>query len=86
VIIGVASVIAMLAIGAGAQQRIAQQLENMGTNSLVIRPGTVTRGGVRTGAGTITSLTLGDADAIAELPDVAGGGTCCFQQYFVTNF
>jgi putative ABC transport system permease protein len=70
VIIGVASVIAMVAIGAGAQQRIAQQLENMGTNSLVIRSGTVTRGGVRTGAGTTTSLTLGDAEAIAELPDV----------------
>jgi putative ABC transport system permease protein len=70
VIIGVASVIAMVAIGAGAQQRIAQQLENMGTNSLVIRSGTVTRGGVRTGAGTTTSLTLADAEAIAELPDV----------------
>jgi putative ABC transport system permease protein len=70
VIIGVASVIAMVAIGAGAQQRIAEQLENMGTNSLVIRSGSVTRGGVRTGAGTTTSLTLADAAAIAELPDV----------------
>jgi putative ABC transport system permease protein len=70
VIIGVASVIAMVAIGAGAQQRIAEQLENMGTNSLVIRPGSVTRGGVRTGAGTTTSLTLADAEAIGELPDV----------------
>jgi putative ABC transport system permease protein len=72
VIIGVASVIAMVAIGTGAQQRIAEQLENMGTNSLVIRSGSVTRGGVRTGAGTTTSLTLGDAAAIAELPDVVG--------------
>ena len=70
VIIGVASVIAMVAIGAGAQQRIAEQLENMGTNSLVIRSGSVTRGGVRTGAGTTTSLTLADAEAIAELADV----------------
>jgi len=70
VIIGVASVIAMVAIGTGAQQRIAQQLENMGTNSLVIRAGTVTRGGVRTGAGTTTSLTLDDAMAVAELPGV----------------
>jgi putative ABC transport system permease protein len=72
VIIGVASVIAMVAIGTGAQQRISQQLESMGTNSLVIRPGTVTRGGVRTGAGTTTSLTLADANAIADLPDVVG--------------
>ncbi len=70
VIIGVASVIAMVAIGAGAQQRIARQLESMGTNSLVIRAGSATRGGVRTGAGTTTTLTLADAVAIAELPDV----------------
>jgi putative ABC transport system permease protein len=70
VIIGVASVIAMVAIGTGAQQRIAQQLESMGTNSLVIRAGTVTRGGVRTGAGTTSSLTLEDAAAVADLPEV----------------
>ena len=70
VVIGVGSVIAMLGIGSGAQQRIADQLASMGTNSLVIRPGSVTRGGVRTGAGGITSLTRADADAIAELPDV----------------
>ncbi len=71
VVIGVASVIAMVAIGTGAQQRIAQQLESMGTNSLLIRSGSVTRGGVRSGAGTTTSLTLSDAAAIAELPGVA---------------
>jgi putative ABC transport system permease protein len=70
VIIGVASVIAMVAIGTGAQQRIAEQLESMGTNSLVIRAGSVTHGGVRTGAGTTTSLTLDDAAAIADLPEV----------------
>jgi len=70
VIIGVASVIAMVAIGSGAQQRIAEQLASMGTNTLVIRPGSVTRGGVRTGAGTTTSLTRADADAIRDLPGV----------------
>jgi len=70
VIIGVASVIAMVAIGAGAQQRIAETLENLGTNTLVIRPGTVTRGGVRTGAGGQTSLTREDAVAITDLRDV----------------
>jgi len=70
VVIGVGSVIAMLGIGSGAQQRIAAQLASMGTNSLVVRPGSVTRGGVRTGAGGITTLTREDADAIAELPDV----------------
>jgi putative ABC transport system permease protein len=70
VVIGVASVIAMVAIGSGAKQRIAEQLDKMGTNSLVIRPGSVTRGGVRTGAGGKTSLTLADAEAIAELTKV----------------
>ncbi|WP_455210451.1 ABC transporter permease [Kaarinaea lacus] len=70
VIIGVASVITMVALGSGAQQRIAEQLESMGTNTLVVRPGSVTRGGVRTGMGTTTSLSRADADAIRELPGV----------------
>jgi putative ABC transport system permease protein len=70
VIIGVASVIAMVAIGAGAQKRIAEQLESMGTNTLGIRPGSVTRGGVRTGMGTVTSLVRTDADAIRDIPGV----------------
>lgn len=70
VIIGVASVIAMVSIGAGAQQRIADQLASMGTNTLVVRPGSVTHGGVRTGAGTTTSLTRADAEAIKQLPGV----------------
>jgi len=70
VIIGVGAVIAMLAVGAGAQQRIASQLENMGSNSLVVRSGSVTHGGVRTGAGTITTLIAADAEAIAQVPGV----------------
>jgi putative ABC transport system permease protein len=70
VIIGVGSVIAMVSIGAGAQQRIAAQLESMGTNSLMIHAGSVTRGGVRTGAGTITTLSYDDAVAIQDLPGV----------------
>ena len=70
VIIGVASVIAMVAIGQGAQQRIAAQLQSMGTNTLMIRSGSVTRGGVRTGAGTTESLSRADAEAIKELPGV----------------
>lgn len=70
VIIGVASVIAMVAIGSGAQKRIAAQMETMGSNNLVIRPGTTTRGGVRSGAGSITTLTRADAIAAAQLPGV----------------
>ena len=70
VIIGVAAVIAMLSIGAGAQQRIAKTMEDLGSNNLVIRPGSVSRGGVRKGAGGRTSLTRDDAKAIADLRDV----------------
>ncbi len=70
VIIGVASVITMLAVGAGAQERIARQLENLGSNNLTLRSGTVTRGGVRTGAGSNTALTAADAAAIGGLPGV----------------
>jgi len=70
VIIGVASVIAMVSIGVGAQQRIAAQLASMGTNSMVIRSGSVTRGGVRTGAGTTTKISYADAQAIRDLPGV----------------
>jgi len=70
VIIGVASVIAMVGIGAGAQQRIAAQLESMGTNTLVVMPGSSTRGGVHSGVGTVTSMTRADATAIQNLPGV----------------
>ena len=67
VIIGVGSVIAMVSIGAGAQQKIAAQLASMGTNSLVIRPGSSRRGGVRTGAGTTVALKMTDVRAIEEI-------------------
>lgn len=70
VVIGVAAVIAMVAIGAGAQQRIAEQLENMGTNNLVVRSGSMAHGGVRTGAGTSENLTREDADAIRDIPGI----------------
>lgn len=70
VVIGVASVIAMVAIGAGAQKRVAEQLESMGTNNLVVRPGTITHGGVRTGAGTSERLTRGDAEALRDISGV----------------
>ncbi len=66
VIIGVAAVIAMLAVGTGASQRIADQIQSMGSNLLIILPGSTTSGGVRMGAGTQPTLTLRDADAIKK--------------------
>ena len=66
IVIGVGAVIAMLALGAGATMQIKNVMSSMGSNLLVIRPGTVTSGGIRMGAGSIPSLTLSDATAIKE--------------------
>jgi len=71
IIIGVASVIVMVAIGEGAQLDIRQQIESMGTNVLTVRPGTMNaRGGVRISSGKRT-LTLQDVDRIRALSGVA---------------
>jgi putative ABC transport system permease protein len=72
VIIGVGAVIAMLAVGTGASQRISQQIQSIGSNLLIVLPGSTTSGGVRMGAGTQPTLTLGDAGAIKkECPAVS---------------
>ena len=73
VIIGVASVIAMIALGSGARASIDQQIQSQGTNVIFVSSGSFGRpggGAVRGGAGTVTTLTLDDAKAIAELPVV----------------
>ena len=67
IVIGVASVIAMLAIGDGAKQAVLDRISAMGTNLLLIRPGQPNRRGV---GGTVASLVPEDADMIAELPNV----------------
>ncbi|MBE0612065.1 MAG: MacB family efflux pump subunit [Burkholderiales bacterium] len=67
IVIGVASVIAMLAIGDGAKQLVLDRISAMGTNLLLIRPNQPHRGGV---GGTVASLVPEDADMIAELPNV----------------
>jgi putative ABC transport system permease protein len=72
IIIGVAAVIAMLALGTGASRKIAEQISSMGSNLLIILPGSTTAGGVRMGAGTQPTLTLADGEAIPkECPAVA---------------
>ena len=70
IIIGVASVIALVAVGNGATSGITRQLESLGTNLLTINPGSTTSGLVRGAAGSATSLTVADASAIAALPGV----------------
>jgi putative ABC transport system permease protein len=70
IIIGVASVVVMVAIGEGAQLQIRQQIESMGTNVLTVRPGNMNaRGGVRVAAGRRT-LTLQDVDRLRAIPGV----------------
>ncbi|MDQ8181277.1 ABC transporter permease [Pelagicoccus sp. SDUM812005] len=64
IIIGVAAVIVMMAMGTGAQKNIEERISSMGTNLLMIRNGTNSRGGVSRGAGSSRSLTMEDADAI----------------------
>jgi putative ABC transport system permease protein len=64
IIIGVAAVIIMVAIGTGTRLRIAEQIERLGANLLMIVPGAVTTAGARMGAGTRPTLTQDDLDAI----------------------
>lgn len=72
IIIGVGAVIAMVAIGEGAKALVRAQIASLGTNVLVILPGTVTQGGVRTGFGGVRTLSDSDAKAIMEeIPSVA---------------
>lgn len=72
IIIGVGAVITMLAVGRGASQKVSEQIASIGSNLLIILPGATTAGGVRMGAGTQPTLTLGDAEAITkECPSVS---------------
>jgi putative ABC transport system permease protein len=71
IIIGVGSVIAMVAIGEGAKALVRQQIASLGTNLLIILPGTVNVGGARTGSGGRQNLVAADAGAIMnEIPVV----------------
>jgi putative ABC transport system permease protein len=69
-IIGVAAVIAMIGIGSGAQERVREQIKSLGTNLILIFPGSTTASGVRLGSGSQQTLTEEDAAALAR--DVEG--------------
>lgn len=73
IIIGVSSVILTVGLGQGAQDEVAEQIDSLGSNLLVVAPGSSTSGGQRGGFGSATTLTLSDAVAIADpsvVPDV----------------
>jgi putative ABC transport system permease protein len=74
IIIGVASVIAMVSLGQGATKQVQDQISSMGTNLLIVQAGSQRAGGMRGGAGTSTSLTPDDMEAILrQVPSVAAG-------------
>jgi putative ABC transport system permease protein len=71
IIIGVAAVIAMVAVGGGAREQVVAQIRSLGSNLLIVMPGNVTLGGVRLGSGAAATLTDDDSAAIAkEVPAV----------------
>jgi putative ABC transport system permease protein len=71
IIIGVAAVIAMVAVGGGAREQVVAQIRSLGANLLLVTPGNITQGGVRLGAGAASTLTDDDAAAITREVPVA---------------
>ena len=64
IVIGVGAVITMVAVGAGAQQRVSEQIQSLGSNMIVVLSGSATQGGVRMGSGSQLTITEDDAWAI----------------------
>jgi putative ABC transport system permease protein len=64
IVIGIGAVIVMVAVGHGAQSQIESQIKSLGTNMLVITPGTTAQGGASQGAGTFNRLTIEDAEKL----------------------
>jgi ABC-type antimicrobial peptide transport system permease subunit len=67
IVIGVASVIAMMAIGTGSSAAVRETISSMGANMLMVRPGAASSGGVTFGTGSVMTLTPDDCDAILRL-------------------
>jgi putative ABC transport system permease protein len=72
IVIGVAAVIATAAIGSGAKQRIQQQIASIGSNTIIVLPGSLTSSGLRMGTGNAVTLSESDArDLPMQCPDIA---------------
>ena len=76
VFIGVAALIAMVAIGQGANEAVRKQIESLGTNLLVVVPGAAHMGGMRGGSGSASTLTVADAEALRR--EAASVGSVSF--------
>lgn len=70
IIIGIGSVIALVSLGQSSQAAVSNQIESLGANILTISPGSIRGGFIQGGAGSATTLTLEDAEAIAASPNV----------------
>jgi putative ABC transport system permease protein len=71
VVIGVGAVIVTVAIGSGARVSVQQQISSLGSNLIIVLPGSVTQSGARTGSGGASTLTPEDSLAVAGLPGVS---------------
>src|ERR1035437_5808043 len=70
IVIGIGSVIALVSLGQGSQAAVSNQIQWLGANLLTISPGSQRGGFVQGGAGSATTLTLADAEAISSSPTV----------------
>jgi putative ABC transport system permease protein len=73
IVIGIASVIVMVAVGTGAQQSIERSIKSLGTNLIIVMPGSFTMGGANQGAGTFSRLTIDDADKLKREATLLSG-------------
>lgn len=85
IVIGIASVIAMVAIGQGAQNSIAASIESIGSNLIIVMPGAARNGRISQGRGSAETLTMGDATAIAnQVPDASAVAPEVSRRYQIT--
>ena len=73
IIIGVAAVVVMVAVGDGAQQKVKDQIASLGSNLIIITPGTSSTGGVRGGSGTFNRFTMDDVEKIKNEATLING-------------
>jgi macrolide transport system ATP-binding/permease protein len=80
VFIGVAALIVMVAVGQGANEAVRKQIESLGTNLLVVVPGATTMGGMRSGQGSASTLTVVDAEALRREAPAVGSVSYLIRQ------
>lgn len=85
IVIGIASVITMVSIGQGAQNAIAANIQSIGSNLIIVRPGAQRSGGLSGGAGSSQSLTMEDANALQnEVQNISAVAPEVSQRYQIT--